>query len=725
MAANPTMPARGHATAPTFDPSQPRELRRYFNELEMLFQRCNITDSEEMKKHACRYVDIDTSELWESIPEYLPTVSFNNFRIAVHKLYPGSEDDRKWSIADMDKLVGEQLRIGIYDENALGLYFRSFYNITRFLHSKNRISDAEQSRAFVRGFQPALWARIARRLELKLPDHYPDDPYPLDDIHTAAKFVLAGTATSRTSNSQTSGSASTSTSVPTTSTSAPQIKSEDLSAIFEKFASTLVTALAGSRPNNNNYSNNAPRPNPGFRQDQLENLICIFCGLSGHFISDCLVCQAYINDGKCKKNPEGKVVLPNGQFTPRNIPGRCIKDRIDEWLRRNPDTTITPALMYGIAPSPAPTTTPRGVYQINDMNVAADIRIARLEQELYALRSGRGFTRTDLDAPVVPVVQPSISSIPPPLAPIVPPIPTVPAPSTSSIATNPPTSNATPASTSQPPVHPYAGTTENSYLPPHERNFAGKSKERDGPSYHTVAPIQNDKIAQDVFSRSMKNPVITLTTEELLSLSPEVRTKWKEQLTPRRIQHQEGNNSAHLVNEEVLMIDDPYEIYINTLRPGEIPRPFVAAKESHSIRSVMMNVNGRNPVESVVDPGSSIIAMSEEVCHELGLAYDPSVHIPLQSANGGIDESLGLARNVPCEVGTITIYMQIHIIRDPAYDILLGRPFDVVTESAIKNWRDETQTITIFDPNSTRSSAIPTFPRSTKRRKIIREDFRI
>jgi hypothetical protein len=141
MAANLTMPTCGHATAPTFNPSQPRELRRYFNKLEMLFQRCNITDSKEMKKHACCYVNIDTSELWESIAKYLPTVSFNNFHIAVHKLYPGSEDDCKWSIADMDKLVGEQLCVGIYDENKLGLYFQSFYNIMKFLHSKNRITD--------------------------------------------------------------------------------------------------------------------------------------------------------------------------------------------------------------------------------------------------------------------------------------------------------------------------------------------------------------------------------------------------------------------------------------------------------------------------------------------------------------------------------------------------------------------------------------------------------
>jgi len=686
----------------------------------MLFITCSITDSEVMKKHACRYVDIDTSELWESIPEYAAGISFNNFRLALHKLYPGSEDDRKWSIADMDKLVGEQLRIGILDANDLGLYFRSFYNITKFLHTKNRISAAEQSRAFIRGFQPGLWTRIARRLELKFPDHYPDDPYPLDDIHEAAKFVLAGSSISSTASLLTSNQAA-SASAPTTSASSPQIKPEDLNSILERFATTLVTALAGSKPTN------APRPNNGFRSDQLDNLICIFCGLQGHFINDCLVCQSYINDGKCKKNAEGKVVLPNGQFTPRNIPGRFIKERIDEWTRRNAQTTAAPALMYNIAPSMTSTTPPKGIYQDSDILATAQNRIAKLEQELFALRSGRAFARTDNN---IPTVSPPRPSNPP--APAERTTPPISVPSISSTATNPPTSTAQQpstsetTSTSQPVVHPYAAAKENSYLPPHERNFAstGKGKDKDGPSYQSQAPIHKDKITEDIFSRSIKTPIITLTAEELLSISPEVRTKWKEQVTPRRIHHQEGSKQTNVLQDDIFVINDPYETYINSLRPGDIPEPFVAAKESHSIRSVIMNVNGRNPVESVVDPGSSIIAMSEEVCHELGLAYDPSIRIPLQSANGGIDESLGLARNVPCEVGTITLYMQIHIIRDPAYDILLGRPFDVLTESTVKNYRNEAQTVMIFDPNSTRSCAIPTIPRATKRRKVVREDFR-
>ena len=55
--------------------------------------------------------------------------------------------------------------------------------------------------------------------------------------------------------------------------------------------------------------------------------------------------------------------------------------------------------------------------------------------------------------------------------------------------------------------------------------------------------------------------------------------------------------------------------------------------------------------------------------------YDPAIKLNMQSANGTRDWSLGLARNVPFTIGTITLYLQVHIIDSPAYDILLGRPF--------------------------------------------------
>ena len=100
-----------------------------------------------------------------------------------------------------------------------------------------------------------------------------------------------------------------------------------------------------------------------------------------------------------------------------------------------------------------------------------------------------------------------------------------------------------------------------------------------------------------------------------------------------------------------------------------------------------------------MDTGSQIVAMSESLCHDLGLTYAPTIRLNMQSANGNVDQSLGLAHNVPAKIGEITLYLQIHVIKSPAYNILLGHPFDVLMKKTIKNFANENQTITISDSN--------------------------
>ena len=111
-----------------------------------------------MKQHTCRYVDVNTTELWETLTKYTdPTKTYDEFKTTVYTLYPGSDEERKWSVADMDKLVGERMCIGIISLGDLGEYYQQFLAITKFLISRGRLSAAEQSRAFVWGFQPELW----------------------------------------------------------------------------------------------------------------------------------------------------------------------------------------------------------------------------------------------------------------------------------------------------------------------------------------------------------------------------------------------------------------------------------------------------------------------------------------------------------------------------------------------------------------------------------------
>ena len=85
------------------------------------------------------------------------------------------------------------------------------------------------------------------------------------------------------------------------------------------------------------------------------------------------------------------------------------------------------------------------------------------------------------------------------------------------------------------------------------------------------------------------------------------------------------------------------------------------------------------------------------------------------SVNGSIDQALRLACNVPFLVSNITLYLQIYILHAPSYDILLGHPFNILTQSIIYNYTDKNQIITIIDLNIGQKATILTIPHGSFR----------
>lgn len=240
---------------------------------------------------------------------------------------------------------------------------------------------------------------------------------------------------------------------------------------------------------------------------------------------------------------------------------------------------------------------------------------------------------------------------------------------------------------------------------------------------------------------------VTITQRELLSLAPEIRSQVWDSTITRRVPNKDPNITQNLYQQEQednydhasylysaigktpilantvhhrippegsLVIEDPIEAYYRSLEPGKIPDPkmLVVAMESSAVRSVFALIDTAQKRECILDPGCQIVAMSETTCFDLGLPFDPTIILNMESANGNVNQSLGLARNVPFQIGAITFYLQVHIIRSPAYDVLLGRPFDILTESIVRNYSNEDQTITISDPNTGRQVTVPTLPRS-------------
>lgn len=113
--------------------------------------------------------------------------------------------------------------------------------------------------------------------------------------------------------------------------------------------------------------------------------------------------------------------------------------------------------------------------------------------------------------------------------------------------------------------------------------------------------------------------------------------------------------------------------------------------------------------------------MSRSKLAELGIGWNPKTTIYMQAANGQLEQSLGMARNVPFCFGTLTVYLQVHVFEKPPYEVLLGRPFDTLTESVASSKRDGSVTITLHDPNSDEVVSVPTFERG-KRKPLLQRN---
>ena len=103
--------------------------------------------------------------------------------------------------------------------------------------------------------------------------------------------------------------------------------------------------------------------------------------------------------------------------------------------------------------------------------------------------------------------------------------------------------------------------------------------------------------------------------------------------------------------------------------------------------------------------------MAKKVAVALGLTWNPKIRINMESASGHVDRTLGLARNVVFRMGHLDIALQVHILEDPPYRILLGRPFDTFTSSKIDNSTDGHTVVTLTDPNTKETCVIPTYKR--------------
>jgi len=81
---------------------------------------------------------------------------------------------------------------------------------------------------------------------------------------------------------------------------------------------------------------------------------CNFCSGARHYIRECEVVNEYIRSGKCKRSPDGKVVLASGAMVLHGIMGAWLHDRVDEWHQLNPRQMAVQMLFEVMASATVP-----------------------------------------------------------------------------------------------------------------------------------------------------------------------------------------------------------------------------------------------------------------------------------------------------------------------------------------------------------------------------------
>ena len=280
------------------------------------------------------------------------------------------------------------------------------------------------------------------------------------------------------------------------------------------------------------------------------------------------------------------------------------------------------------------------------------------------------------------------------------------------------------------------------------------SERKSEPNFRRRAQVEASTSFENVSKTVLKQP-ITLSLGDLAGVSPGVRETLRNSFTRKRIA-QEVYHTSELpgnvfddeedleieeVDEELvsevehvvlppptvtvnliegngvpvggLIVSDPLSQYLETI-DEEAREKIIVAKDSESLRAVWPEINDMNREECILDWGSQIVAMSLESATKLSVAWDPSVKIHMQSANGQLELSEGLARNVPFRFGHVIAYLQVHVLKGVAYKVLLGRPFEVLTLAQTNALEGGGQLLKLRDPNTKACIVIPTSERGGK-----------
>ena len=448
----------------------------------------------------------------------------------------------------------------------------------------------------------------------------------------------------------------------------------------------------------------------------------MFCGAIGHYVRDCPVASQYIQQGKLVRNQENKLTLPNGSYIPRNTPGHTMRDRVDNYLSSQGQRE--PPRNQDYAAANFVETPDEYVFEVDvspddpaeDPEEIAD-RLQVMEAEIESLREAQALAiqkgrREQFDGVHVPPK----TGFPPRRDPPAPPQPNVHAQRATSKTVPsrdvPPHLVGKPGAPAGPPPRPQGPLKPTAMPPPKPHPEEPKNR------YH--AAIENTAKASDLLQRALDTQM-TISTREFLATSVDARKQLKDLVTAKKV-------SSNLLEEE------PVDSYLSSFGVPSSPPlsldvyKFAAtsptAAASLPLRTITLKFGDRVEAECILDGGAQIIVMRKDIWEQLGTPITANKASAMESANAGTTYTLGLVENQLVTMGTFSFYLQIQIVEDAPFEVLLGRPFFDVLNCVEISRSGGSHQIEVRDPETGTPYKFATQPRQRKPSRKAAVNFR-
>ncbi|KAF5323887.1 hypothetical protein D9611_008277 [Ephemerocybe angulata] len=734
-----SMPLRNERRAPRFD-GHGAYLAQFFRDFETVAVAAGLENRQWITR-VMDYAPAVDYELWKSIAAK-PNMTWATFKSEIAKFYAGADHERRYTVADLERLCETFGARTSVSRDDFSDFYRKFYTIATYLETKSRLSSREESRLLLNAFHLDLRNQIRAQLRAVKPSHHPDDPFPVSDIVDAINIVLAISsvdayaAPARATYQPLPPPSALPTVVeprlppPRPTYDASNLLAPDpvdkLANRLETALSTMLTATVESFANMAGGQRGPPGPrfqNQGYQPIQG----CVWCASDNHWSRTCPKRAEYEAKGMIVRSPADptRFCLPDGSMIgPRY--GRTIGALVEDWHRQRPSplprtTPMTPAT--GSNAIPTSTQVQSNILRVVEVNhvqqnqhVGQTNRDTQPEVEL-PMATSTPYGRVDGEENeygVSPDDLPILEATHAALTMKIEAARRASRPNTRSMSKNEEEKPSNPAPKTQQPLSPQAPPKLNQApiaeavtQPPPSKYIHPNAVAP--PQFRFVTPIEDPARTASLAERSLDSPV-SLSVRELLGVAPDLRKAVRELVTTKKVPLETVAPPKSYVATVEHDVDDVADslvsVLLQNLKQQEVKA--TVANHTETLRTLELDLDGKVKVHAILDEGSQIIGLRRDIWERLGLPLRSDHTMVMESANGSTSRTLGVIPDLLVRIGTCEFRLQVQVVEEAGYEMLLGRPFHVLAQAQMQHHRDGSGTITLTDPRTRAVITVPT-----------------